>query len=328
MPLPQKQKRAADAGSVERFAADLAALAGPGWHGKRYGVAVSGGPDSMALLWLMASLLPGQVFAATVDHQLREASADEARMVAGYCAREHIPHAILHPAAPIAGSLQAAARQERYRLLGEWREALALDHVLTAHHADDQLETMIMRLNRSSGVGGLAGVRAANGAVLRPLLHWRRDELSALALDADLPIAQDPSNADLRFDRARLRAALRSQAFLDAQAASRSAQWLAEADAALDWAAEAAIADWPDAADPSVIRDQRYPDEIFRRIVGRRLRENDPRLSLRGDTLGGVIAAMRAGRRAMVGELLIDAAKGGDADFWRISAAPRRKGRI
>jgi len=164
--------------------------------------------------------------------------------------------------------------------------------------------------------------------VLRPLLHWRRGELSALALDADLPIAQDPSNADLRFDRARLRAALRSQAFLDAQAASRSAQWLAEADAALDWAAEAAIADWPDAADPSVIRDQRYPDEIFRRIVGRRLRENDPRLSLRGDTLGGVIAAMRAGRRAMVGELLIDAAKGGDADFWRISAAPRRKGRI
>ncbi|ALC12173.1 tRNA lysidine(34) synthetase TilS [Sphingopyxis sp. 113P3] len=328
MPLPQKQKRAADAGSVERFAADLSALAGPDWHGKRYGVAVSGGPDSMALLWLMASLLPGQIAAATVDHRLRDASADEARMVAGYCAREHIPHAILHPATPIAGSLQAAARSERYRLLEQWREALALDHILTAHHADDQLETMIMRLNRSSGVGGLAGVRASNGAVLRPLLHWRRSELAALALDADLPIVEDPSNADRRFDRARLRHALRSQEFLDPQAASRSAQWLGDADTALDWAVEAAMAAWPDADDPSVIRDEAYPDEIFRRIVERRLRANDPQIRLRGETLGGLIAAMRAGRRAMVGELLIDVGKGSGAGFWRISAAPRRKGRV
>jgi len=328
MPPPQKQKQAADPGSVERFAADLTALAGPDWHDKRYGVAVSGGPDSMALLWLVASLLPGQVWAATVDHKLRRGSADEARMVAGYCAREHVPHAILHPAAPIAGSLQAAARTERYRLLEQWREAQALDHILTAHHADDQLETMIMRLNRSSGVGGLAGVRASNGAVLRPLLHWRRDELAGLALDADLPIVQDPSNADVRFDRARLRHALQSQRFLDPQAAARSAGWLGEADAALDWAVEAAIAAWPDAGDPSVIRDRDYPDEIFRRIVERRLRANDPRLGLRGDTLGGVIAAMRAGRRAMVGELLIDAVKGSGEDFWRILAAPRRKARL
>lgn len=325
---PQKQKQAADPGSVERFAADLAALAGPDWHDKRYGVAVSGGPDSMALLWLVASLLPGQVWAATVDHKLRQGSADEARMVAGYCAREHIPHAILHPAAPIAGSLQAAARIERYRLLEQWREAQALDHILTAHHADDQLETMIMRLNRSSGVGGLAGVRASNGAVLRPLLHWRRDELAGLALDADLPIVQDPSNADIRFDRARLRHALQSQLFLDPQAAARSAQWLGEADTALDWAVEVAIGTWPDADDASVIHDRGYPDEIFRRIVERRLRANDPRLGLRGDTLVGIIAAMRTGRRAMVGELLIDAVKGSGGGFWRISAAPRRKARI
>src|SRR3546814_1335780 len=76
----------------------------------------------------------------------------------------------------ISGSLQAAARAERYRLLEQWRESHALDHVVTAHHADDQLETMIMRLNRSSGVGGLAGVRARNGTVLRPLLSWRQEE--------------------------------------------------------------------------------------------------------------------------------------------------------
>jgi tRNA(Ile)-lysidine synthase len=327
MPPPQKQKQAADPGSVERFAADLTRLAGPDWHGKHFGVAVSGGPDSMALLWLVASLLPGQVWAATVDHKLRRGSADEARMVAGYCAREHIPHAILHPPAPITGSVQAAARAERYRLLEQWREAHALDHILTAHHADDQLETMIMRINRSSGVGGLAGVRAANGAVLRPLLHWRRSELALLAIEADLPFAQDPSNTDVRFDRARLRSALKSQSFLDAQAAARSAEWLGEADAALDWAADTAIAAWPDARDASVIRDRGYPDEIFRRIVERRLRANDPRLGLRGDTLGGLIAAMRAGRRAMAGELLIDPVRGSEEGFWRISPAPHRKGR-
>src|SRR3546814_4821116 len=84
----QSQKPAAEAEAVERFAADLAAIAGPGWRGLHYGVAVSGGPDSMALLWLMATLLPGQICAATVDHGLRKGSADEARLVAGFCARE------------------------------------------------------------------------------------------------------------------------------------------------------------------------------------------------------------------------------------------------
>src|SRR3546814_12448550 len=92
MPPRQRQKPAAEAEAVERFAADLAAVVGVDWQRLHYGVAVSGGPDSMALLWLMATLLPGQVGAATVDHGLRKGSADEARMVAGFCAREHIPH--------------------------------------------------------------------------------------------------------------------------------------------------------------------------------------------------------------------------------------------
>src|SRR3546814_2305074 len=102
----------------------------------------------MALVWLMAALLPGQVGAATVDHGLRKGSADEARMVAGFCAREHIPHSILHPAAPISGSLQAAARAERYRLLEQWRAAHAFDHIVPAHHADDQLETLDRKSTR------------------------------------------------------------------------------------------------------------------------------------------------------------------------------------
>jgi tRNA(Ile)-lysidine synthase len=324
---PQKQKPAAETDAVYRLGRQLETLAGPDWQRLSYGVAVSGGPDSMALLWLMVTLLPGQVRAATVDHGLRQGSAEEARMVAGFCERDHIPHAILCPPTPIRGSFQAAARAERYRLLDQWREAHALDHIVTAHHADDQLETLIMRINRSSGVGGLAAIRARNGHVLRPLLGWRRANLVALALDVDLPFVDDPSNADVRFDRARLRKELRSQNFLDAEAAARSAGWLADADAALDWTVDQLVARWPDADDAGVIRDAGYPAEIFRRVVARRLCAFDPRLTLRGVTLDGVIAAMADGRRAMVGSLLIDRIGGADEHFWRISVAPRRKAR-
>ena len=140
-------------------------------------------------------------------------------------------------------------------MLEQWRKDEGLGHILTAHHADDQLETIVMRLNRSSGVGGLASIRARNGAILRPLLHWRHDELVRIALDEDLPFVDDPSNSDSRFDRARLRHALASQKLLDVEAASRSADWLAEADDAIDWAVERLIASWPDASDIAVIRD-------------------------------------------------------------------------
>ena len=326
MQPPQKQKQAADSDeAVERLARDLAALAGSDWQRLHYGVAVSGGPDSMALLWLMAALLPGQVRAATVDHGLRQGSDEEARMVAGFCTREHIPHETLLPQSPIKGSLQAAARTERYRLLETWRRSLGIAHILTAHHADDQLETVVMRLNRASGVGGLAAIRARNGVVLRPALNWRRDELVRIAFDNDIPFVDDPSNADDRFDRARLRNALRSQTTLDVDAVARSARWLAEADDAIDWAVDRLIASWPDASDIAVIRDANYPPEIFRRVVTQRLRANDNQLRVRGASLDGVIAAMKDGRRAMVGALLIDAVRGLEGTIWRISAAPRRK---
>ncbi|GGJ63652.1 hypothetical protein GCM10011393_37460 [Sphingopyxis bauzanensis] len=327
MQPPQKQKQVADRDRdrADRLASDLCALAGPEWHQLHYGVAVSGGPDSMALLWLMATLLPGQVWAATVDHGLRKGSDQEARMVASFCNREHIPHSTLRPAAPIKGSLQAAARAERYHLLDQWRGANALDHILTAHHADDQLETIVMRLNRSSGVGGMSAIRSRNGAVMRPLLHWRRSDLVGLALENDLPFVDDPSNSDDRFDRARLRQALTSQTILDPAAAARSAGWLAEADEALDWAVERLIASWPDASDIAVIRNESYPPEMFRRIVAQRLRANAAQLAIRGGSLEGVIAAMHKGKRAMVGALLIDPVRGFEGAIWRISDAPRRK---
>jgi tRNA(Ile)-lysidine synthase len=244
-------------------------------------------------------------------------------MVASSCRREHIQHQILNPPHPIEGSLQAAARAERYRLLGEWREAEHLDFIVTAHHADDQLETFLMRLNRSSGVSGLAGVRRQNGHILRPLLGWRRAELLNVALNEDIPFIDDPSNGDQRFDRARLRHALKGQSFIDVECASKSASWLADADDALDWAVDQAIARWPDAKDPQYIYDDGYPPEIFRRIIIRRLALHDPNLKVRAASLDAVIAAMQSGKRAMVGSLLIDRV-GKASTIWRISAAPRR----
>src|SRR3546814_12495874 len=122
---------------------------------------------------------------------------------------------------------------------------------------------MIMRLNRSSGVGGLAGIRARNGTVLRPLLSWRRDDLTALALEADLPLVEDPSNSDIRFDRARLRQALRSQTILDPQAAARPAAVLADAAAAIASSVAGAIDSWAYPAEGCLSSDRDSPPQLF-----------------------------------------------------------------
>lgn len=326
LPLP-RPKLGADPSALMRIAASLEALVGSGWEGRRYGIAVSGGADSMALLDIMAECLPAQVLAATVDHGLRKGSSQEASMVADWCADRQILHEILKPTAPITGSLQAAARAARYDLLEEWRGREALDFVLTAHHADDQLETMIMRLNRSSGVGGLASIRGRQRNILRPILQWRRSELERWVQQRGVPYVTDPSNSDPRFDRARLRQSLSEQCLLDPQAMARSAAWLDQADQALEWMVDQSISAWPDAADGLVIRDYDYPDELFRRIVSRRLCEQEPALSLRGTSLDGVVQAMRSGHRAMVGQLLIDPQLATDGSVWRISVAPRRNQR-
>ena len=124
MQPPQKQKQAVDSGdAVERLGRDLAALAGPDWQRLHYGVAVSGGPDSMALLALAASAFAGRVEAVTVDHGLRPESGGEAAMVARWCGQAGVPHVTLTPDAPVAGNVQAWARTMRYRLIEGWRAA-------------------------------------------------------------------------------------------------------------------------------------------------------------------------------------------------------------
>ena len=203
---------------------------------------MSGGPDSLALLLLAHAAFPGQIAAASVDHGLRPENADEARMVAALCAQIHVPHSIL-PVTLAAGNVQAEARLARYAALGTWCDQAARDVLLTAHHADDQAETLLMRLNRGSGLAGLAGIRAHaiipghGGALHRPLLGWRKAELERIVADAGIEPARDPSNADDRFDRARLRKALAATDWLDVEAVARSAALLDAAMRDFEWLA-------------------------------------------------------------------------------------------
>ncbi|HTM19329.1 MAG TPA: tRNA lysidine(34) synthetase TilS, partial [Kofleriaceae bacterium] len=171
---------------AERFAADLARL----WpEGGRLGLAVSGGPDSLALLLLAQAAIPGRFAVATVNHGLRPEAAGECAMVERVCGERGIPCVTLAVKTG-AGNLQAAARAARYAALAEWAGREGLSAIATAHHADDQAETLLMRLNRASGLAGLAGVRARGVLpegklpLLRPLLRWRRAELAAVVTEA------------------------------------------------------------------------------------------------------------------------------------------------
>ena len=131
---------ALDRAAVERFGGDLAhVLGGAVPPDAPIALAVSGGPDSMAMLALAAAAFPGQVHAATVDHRLRAAAAAEARMVAAWCANAGVPHTTLVVAEPIgSGSVQARARAVRYELLLRWAAEIGASCLATAHHADDQ----------------------------------------------------------------------------------------------------------------------------------------------------------------------------------------------
>lgn len=182
------------------------------------GVAVSGGSDSLGLLYGLAAILPPhKLVALTVDHGLRLTSAGEARWVKAQCKRLGIRHETLtwQSGQPATG-LQAAARAARYRLLVQASPRLGLAAVVTAHTRDDQLETLAMRRARSSSdnAPGLAGIPAATlfeeGMwVLRPLLGVSRKTIREFLRSRGVAgWIEDPSNADMRFERVRVRGQL------------------------------------------------------------------------------------------------------------------------
>jgi tRNA(Ile)-lysidine synthase len=192
---------------------DLQKIFAPLGEVKRLLVAVSGGPDSMALLHLAADWhrAGGSVIcAATVDHGLRADARAEAEQVAQWCAALGVEHEILTWQGEKPHTrLQERARQARYDLLFAHAREIGADVVVTAHHADDQAETILFRLLRGSGIAGLAGMEAtrahADRRLARPLLGHTKAELVSLCETRRQAFFQDPSNQDPRFARTQLR---------------------------------------------------------------------------------------------------------------------------
>jgi tRNA(Ile)-lysidine synthase len=321
-PAPGLSAIELSASLTARFAADLAPL----WAGEgTLGLAVSGGPDSLALLLLAHAALPGQVAAATVDHGLRSANADEAAIVAALCQRLGVPHATL-PVTLAEGNVQAEARTARYAALAEWMGVQEIAALATAHHADDQAETLLLRLNRGSGVAGLAGVRTRGQvpgtrlALVRPLLGWRRAELADVVTAAGLTAADDPSNRDDRFDRARLRKALAEADWLDVPALAASAAHLADADVALDWAA---VREWQDCvtrAPLGLVYRPQAPRAIALRVLTRIVTELDGEAP-RGSAVARLFESLVARQPASIGQLVARPLPEG----WSFSRAPARR---
>ncbi|MDA9446642.1 MULTISPECIES: tRNA lysidine(34) synthetase TilS [Bradyrhizobium] len=215
-------------------------------------LAVSGGPDSVALMWLAArwrrSLARGpHLTVVTIDHGLRREAAREAREVKRLATELGLPHRTLRwrGAKPKTG-LPAAAREARYRLLAQAARAVGASHVLTAHTRDDQAETLLMRLLRGSGLAGLsamASLSERDGIVLaRPLLEVPKAQLIATLKRARIGFADDPTNRDTAFTRPRLRALLPLLAAEggDARTLVRLAARLARANAAVELLADGA----------------------------------------------------------------------------------------
>ncbi len=172
--------------------------------------AFSGGADSLALLALLAGLPAAErprIEAVHVDHGLRPSSAAEAERALAVARSLGFEARVVRVSVARRGGVEAAARHARYRALAE---VAAGRPILTAHTLDDQAETVLLRLARGTGLRGAAGIRPDvelyGGRVLRPLLHVRRDELRAVVEALGLPVVEDPTNADLRFARNRLRA--------------------------------------------------------------------------------------------------------------------------
>jgi tRNA(Ile)-lysidine synthase len=284
------------------------------------------------LLLLAAAAYPGRVAAATVDHGLRPESGWEALHVEDICARLGCPHDILNVDVTAGGAgLQGDARRARYRALAGWAEKRHIAVLATGHHQDDQAETVLMRLARGAGVGGLGGIRPLRHedglAIVRPLLGWSKAELVHLVGACGIEAVEDPSNADARFDRTLARRLLRDAPLLEAKRLARSAAAAREADEALNWAAEQLIEDrlttnggeWR--LDPSGL-----PAELKRRLLVRTLEEVRSAHGMasppsRGPDQDRMLDALELGESATLAGVL---ARGGPV--WLFRLAPPRRG--
>lgn len=271
--------------------------------------------------------MPGEIAVCSIDHGLREEAADEVALVKALCANLQVPFTA-QAITVEQGNLQANGRAARYAALERWATAQNLDAVATAHHADDQAETVLMRLARGSGLSGLSGIRAAthlpdsNIALIRPLLGVLKVELEACVRLANVTPARDPSNADRSFDRVRMRFHLAEQDWLDAEPLAASAAHLAQSWEALEWYAER---DWESNVSALgttyryvALAPRAIQVEVLRRIISE---------------LGGEVIRSEAGRaadrlsrgeNASLGGVLAVCETRKDAHVWRFSPEPPR----
>ncbi|WP_367648219.1 tRNA lysidine(34) synthetase TilS [Ruegeria arenilitoris] len=282
---------------------------------------MSGGGDSVALMHLLHEIAQAEqvdLFAATVDHGLRPESASEAICVAEQAAGLNIPHETLRwQGWDGTGNLQDQARQARYRLLTDWANRNDIPAIALGHTADDQAETVLMRLGRAAGVTGLSGmpwVRDQNGvSLLRPMLGITRQTLRGYLSRRGASWIEDPSNQDFKFDRIKAREALTGLEPLgiSAQSLSRVAENLAQAREALArYTQESARrVTAVDGGDVCVDRNgfERLPAEIQRRlIVGITAWIAGPGYPPRGAAVDQAVAAVRDAKTlTLAGCLLI-----------------------
>lgn len=231
---------------AERLLAPVAAMTS-------IGLAVSGGPDSLALMLLAAewASAPGRprLFVYSVDHGLRVEAQAEAQMVKREAERLGLAVRVLkwNGDKPSTG-IQAAARAARYRLMGDAMRKDGVETLLTAHHLEDQAETILMRMAHGSGIEGLKAMLPLSMVegvmVFRPFLSVPKVELVAVVDAAGLTPARDPSNDDAHYERVRWRAMLPQLAALGLtpQRLAMMAARLGEADEAIASAATALIA--------------------------------------------------------------------------------------
>ena len=305
---------------LRRFSDALAQLAVG--EDERIMLAVSGGPDSLALLLLAHHHAAGRMTAATVDHRIRPESADEAIYVGKICKQLDISHLVLSPAREIKGNIQSSARAARYALLESAADENGCSVIATAHHSDDQLETLLMRIARGSGVDGLASIRARNGRIVRPLLGFSKLELEEICADAGIEPVRDPSNDNPDFDRVAIRQwlAASNHPFRN-ERTNRTVRAITEAAEALAWVTDDLAAQRINKENKEIQLDSaNIPHDLKRRLLLRCLSQLEPDLKPRGDAIDRLIMELGAGKTAMIGNILC---RGGVK--WTFSVAPPRR---